>query len=179
MAWRKLTIRQNHGETEIAEWIKTLTAEWDIDDGEEYEVYIKVKPKGVKAKTSWKRVKSDPVHTLAANYVKQRDNHQCRKCGFTVFGKNKQSAHIFPRRIASLTYDYKNLLTMCAKDHDWFDDGKDLWDDANEKTAWLIEQIGLDALIDLRLTSQMTAKKKDEAFRWKTFYERVRKNEST
>jgi len=169
---RKLTIKTIQSQAEVADWVRlNIASEYDLDGDNSFTIQIKINESGSKHKKDWHQINSDPVMVMAAKFVKQRDNFCCRKTGLLVIGRNCHCAHIFNRDISILRYDPNNLLTLSAMSHKWFDDGKNLWKDDDERAQFVIEQIGWFEFSQLRLKSQQKEKRKDAQFKWQMFYE--------
>lgn len=169
---RKPKINTFDSQKQVADKIKAwIESEYSPGGANSFTIQIKVTETGKKAKGSWHQISKDPVMAMAAKYVKDRDNWQCRYSGDMVSGNNAHCCHIFSRSVSILRYDPDNLLTLSSFWHKHFDEGKDLWNDCNAKTKFIIREIGLDKLNHLRAKSQQKEKRTESEFKWRIFYE--------
>lgn len=83
-----------------------------------------VKPKAVKDKTTKPKAKKPikglkkKLEKLVKDYVKQRDNYTCQKCGVKVSGSNCHASHVIPvSRSGYLQFEPLNMKVLCYHDH--------------------------------------------------------------
>lgn len=83
-----------------------------------------VKPKAVKAKTTKTKAKKPikglkkKLEKLVKDYIKERDNYTCQKCGVKVQGTNCHASHVIPvSRSGYLQFEPLNMKVLCYHDH--------------------------------------------------------------
>ncbi len=85
---------------------------------------------------------NDPLDTLVSQYVRERDNWTCQKCG-----RGREScidaAHIMARRHKATRYDPENLLSLCRECHSYFTAHPLYF------AVWVKEKIGADKFDEL------------------------------
>jgi len=58
---------------------------------------------------------------LVKDYVKERDNYTCQKCGKKVEGSDCHASHIFPvGRCSILEFEPLNMKVLCMSCHLWW-----------------------------------------------------------
>ena len=103
------------------------------------------------------KIKIDKADEVFSNYIRQRDNWTCQRCGkrYKPPTKALHCSHFFGRGRESTRYDPDNCIALCYGCHSYFD-GAGKEDYRNFKINQL-GQAGFDAL----LIKSNTYKKKD------------------
>lgn len=78
---------------------------------------VKAKKPAVKRKATKTALKKR-LEKLVKDYVKQRDNYTCQRCGKVVEGTNCHASHVIPvSRSGYLQFDPINMKVLCYHDH--------------------------------------------------------------
>jgi len=85
-----------------------------------YNNYSPIKKTTKPKKPSRSKIKKE-LDKLIKDYVKERDNFVCQKCGKKVSGTNCHGSHILPvGSHANMQFDPRNIKVLCFHDHRHF-----------------------------------------------------------
>ena len=114
-------------------------------------------------------MKRDAADTAFSNFIRERDDWTCQRCG-KVYperrGQGLHCSHIFSRRHQATRFYSRNAKALCFPCHQWFGA------DPVESAAWVSDYIGREALEELEqrkntIVKRTKKEKKEIAAHWR------------